>query len=165
MKIRCYQRALCALCLLCLSACSTSTREWTFWDNANSHPCFNSGKIILEPESSCHHIGLEISRTTSGVRLYINAYLLPIAPLPEDYSRARLEVILEDGEVMTFYPYRLQGGQRLLLPSEAANFLIELLLEGQGFTIKAGRNEIGVIPDRFDELYQKLMDLPIATEI
>ncbi len=99
-------------------------------------------------------------RTSSGTRLYLNILFLKAPPCKEDPSRTKIEVIFEDS-TRPIYPFILQGGQRLLIDGEDANLLIQTLLDGNSFTIKIGRHELAIIPDRFEASYDELMSLPI----
>jgi hypothetical protein len=156
-----YRRVLSTLCLLCLCSCSKTTREWNFWTNGNPNACFSSGRMTLASDNTTSQMELEISRTASGTRMYLNIFLLAVAPLSEDPNKATFELIIEGQAPLRFYPYRLEGGQRLLLPQEVSDYIIELLLSNQCFTIKLGRNQLMVIPQQFEKNYQKLMALPI----
>ena len=95
--------------------------------------------------------------------MYVNLFLLCTAPLPDDEAKTSIQLIMEDGETLILYPYRFEGGQRLLLPSEASDFIITLLSEGKSFTIKVGRNELAIVPENFQISYENLMSVPIAT--
>jgi hypothetical protein len=116
----------------------------------------------LACDSTSHHLELEIDRGRSGVKMYVNLLLLPIAPLPGDETRASIQIILEDDEILVIHPHRFIGGQRLLLPPDTSDLLISLLLEGCSFTIKVGRNELQVIGNNFEKSYNDLMSLEIG---
>lgn len=155
------QRTFIVLWLLCLVGCSESCREWYLMDTVTAYPCFNSGCLILGPDNECSKLNLEICRSRSGVRIYLDVLLLKAPLVEDDPSRAILELLLEGEEPLTFYPYILDGSQRLLFTDEVSNYIIELLLAEQTFVIQAGRDKITVIPDNFAENYQELMDLEI----
>lgn len=160
------QRVYITLCvpfvLMLFYSCSgTPCREWIFLDSGACDPEYNSGRLLLRDEDTLNRLELEIDKTESGIRMYLNLSLLPAAPLPEDERKTAIELILEDGERMTLFPYRFVGGQRLLLPDEATSYLIGLLLDEQSFTMKIGRNELYVVPDNFRQGYDFLIDILI----
>jgi hypothetical protein len=126
-----------------------------------SNPCYNSGRMLLTPESENCRLSLELTRGSSGMRLYLNILFLQAPPCPEDPSRTLIEVELGDEPVM-MSAYILEGGQRLLIPGEEADRLIESLSDGLPFTIKFGRHTLSIIPANFSEVYQELLALPIA---
>ena len=156
------KRALVALSLIALIACSKpNCRKWVLFEDRAFYSKYNSGRLILESETSMNYLELEIDRTQSGIRMYLNLFLLPARPLSDDPTLTSIQLVLEDDECLTFYPYLFEGGQRLLLPPEATDFIIKLLLEGHCFTFKVGKNELNVIPDNFQNSYDNLMAIPI----
>ncbi len=159
------QRALLALCLICLIGCSTSCRQWEIQEILTKNPCFSNGRLLLGPESDISHLELEITRNRSGIRFYVNLLFLQAPPCPQDTTRTALQIIFEDQEPWTIYPYLFEGGQRLLLPGDVADSLIQALLEERSFTIQIGRNHLLVIPDNFALVYEHLLALPIEENI
>ncbi|MBA3720974.1 MAG: hypothetical protein H0W88_01065 [Parachlamydiaceae bacterium] len=124
-------------------------------------PSYNAGRLFLEPDNATSHVGLELDRTRSGIRMYLNLYLLLVPPYADDPSRACVKLIIEGEEALIFYPYRLAGCQKILFPEDVTNYIIELLLNDQSFILNLGRNQINVIPDKFQEAYEKLMEIEI----
>lgn len=156
------QRAFPALCLLILCSCSTpKCREWEIQENLTQVPSFNAGRLILTPDTNYSHLELELVRNNSGLRFYLNLLLMDAPPLREDPTRTKAEILSENGEPELIYPYLLEGGQRLMLPGDDADALIQRLLEDNSFIIKIGRSQITVIPDNFSKAYEKILSLPI----
>ncbi len=157
------QRALLTLCLASLFGCSSpKSRQWEIQEIITQSPCFNAVKLILGPDSNYSYLELELTRTLSGIRFYINLLFLEALPLKEDCTRTSIVIQFEDQNSWTIYPYLLQGGQRLLLPTDIANQLIDALLDERMFTIQVGRNVIEVTPNHFKEHYTRLLNLPIG---
>lgn len=158
------KRALLALCLIFLWSCSTPTcRQWEIQEIVTKRPCFNGGRLLLEPDSNLSTMELELVRNRSGVRFYINLLLLQAPSCKEDSTCARVEVLFENQEPWLIYPYLLEGGQRLLIPDEVAKQLIQALSDQCSFTLKIGRSQIRVIPDNFLPAYEKLMAIPVES--
>ncbi len=156
------QRALLALCLISLFSCSgPCCRQWEIHKILTKYPCFNGGRITLCPDSNYSHLELELVRNRSGIRFYINLLFLQAQPWKEDPTRTRVEVLFEDKEPWIIYPYLLEGGQRMLLPGDIADTLIQYLLDDYPFSIKIGRTQIEVITDNFATVYGYLLALPI----
>jgi hypothetical protein len=157
------QRALTALCFITfLTGChSPGCREWIFLNAKTANPCFNSGKLILEPENSYSHLEMEMTRNHSGIRMYLNILLMQAVPCPDNMKATLVEIILPN-ETLTIYADLLAGGQRLLIPEQIAGILIETLLDGQSFTVKVGLKKVVIIPNNFEESYFKLLALEIA---
>ena len=147
-----------ALCLIIFfTGCSSKAcREWAFIDMLTSHACYNSGKLILEPENSYSYLQMEIIRNHSGTRMYLNILLMQALPCDDNPKMTKVEITLPD-ETLTVYANLLEGGQRILIPGEVADILIQTLLEGQSFTVKTGSKKIVIIPDHFQESYEKLL--------
>ena len=157
------QRAFPALCLIILCSCATpKCREWEIQENLTQVTSFNAGRLILTPDTNYSHLELELVRNNSGLRFYLNLLLMEALPWREDPTRTKAEILSENGEPELIYPYLLEGGQRLMFPGDAADALIQRLLEGNSFIIKIGRNQITVIPDNFSKAYEKLLSLPIS---
>jgi hypothetical protein len=161
-----YSRAFyCALFLFCLNACSSPRcRQWEIQEALVEDPCFYSARMTLAPESETCHLELEIDRSRTGLRLYLNVLLLQVPPCPDDPNKAALTLLLEDGESMIVFPYILAGGQRLLFSPEVTLYLIDLLLDGQSFTIQLGRQRSTIILTNFQTSYDQLMHIPIVEE-
>lgn len=143
-----------------LAACSTPCRQWQCQKMIACSPRFNSARLFLPPDCDNPRLELEMIRTSSGTRLYLNILFLKAPPCKEDPSRTKIEILF-DNDTRPIYPSILQGGQRLLLDGEDANLLIQTLLDGGSFSIKIGRHTLTIIPDRFETCYDELMSLPI----
>jgi hypothetical protein len=157
-----FKRALKALLLLMiLNGCATNS-QWALQESGSEDPHFRSGRLVLAPESNLVPLSLEILRTCSGLRIYINSLLLPVPPFQGNPDLAQLEIEQQDGQVLLVYPYRLAGGQRLLFPADVSQHLIQLLMDNQPFTIKVRSKQICVIPANFLSLYFELMKIPIG---
>lgn len=157
------QRALLALCLILLGACSSpSCREWGIQINTTRCPQFNSGRLFLNPESDQSYIELEIVRSSSGLRMYINILFLRAMPYPDDPTRTKVEIFFEEEEdPWLIYPYIFEGGQRLLIPKDVSDYLIQVLQQDRSFTLKIGRFETSVVSAAFSKVYLELMNLSI----
>ena len=97
------QRAFQALCfILLLSGCSSTTcREWVYVAMITPHACFNSGKLILEPENTFSYLEMEIVRSSSGIRMYLNILLMQ-AQHCEEYPKAtKIEISLRDENTLS----------------------------------------------------------------
>lgn len=153
------------LCFLTLIGCSSQTsRQWDFSEIDARNPCFNGGRLILGPDSDISNLELEITRNSSGIYFYINLLLLRAPTWKEDPSRTTLTIQFDDQDPWIIHPYLLEGGQRLLLPNDVADTLIQSILEGNSFVIQIGRSQISVISNDFATAYQRFLDIPIEDE-
>lgn len=159
------QRVIPALCIIFLFGCSTpACRQWEIQEILTKVPSYNAGRLILIPDTDYSHLELELFRNRSGIRFYVNLLIMQAPPCMEDPTRTQVKIIFEDKEPSTIYPYLLEGGQRLMLTGDDADFLIQSLLEEKSFTLKIGRSQITVIPDNFSIVYETLLSLPIEKD-
>ncbi len=158
---RLFQRAgISALCMMLVLSCrSPKPRQWEIQEILTQTPCFNAGRLLLPPDPPTSLLELEILRNHSGIRCYLNLHSIEAMPCSEDPACTCLEILFENQEPWVVYPYLLGGGQRLLLPGEAADVLIQALLEESSFTIRMGGGELFVISNQFAAVYEKLLSI------
>lgn len=148
------------LFFLILTGCSNQTpHQWEIDKILTKTPCFNGGRLILGPDSDCSHLEIELIRNTSGIRMYVNLLFLRAPSWPEDPTRTTLTIQFEEQEPWIIHPYLLEGGQRMLLSEDIADFLIQSLCDGHSFNIQIGRSQIHVVPNQFIKLYKELLEL------
>jgi hypothetical protein len=100
---------------------------------------------------------IEFVATSEGLRLYLSVFGLQIPPAIHDCGHS--EVTIDFGEYS--YPFlaqRLVGGQKLLIPVEVQNDIINALQNGQCVTITVDRYRTRIPPDQFLKLFQRMMD-------
>lgn len=150
-----WKRAIVVLFLF-LCSCSKSFPEWEYGRVITSCPAYNSGRLLLRPENPFRGLELELSCGCSGLRMYVNAFSLAF-PKEEGCSSKTKILISSDQESYTVFADRLEGGQRLLLPPEAAQNIIRKLLACKTIFISAGRYKSEIVPRGFSEAYHKLV--------
>ncbi|MDP1880816.1 MAG: hypothetical protein Q8K60_07740 [Parachlamydiaceae bacterium] len=164
------QRALIALCLfssiLLMSSCSLndSSRIWEYNEIQTKNPSFNGGRLILCSDIFTSNLELEIFRSKSGIRMYLNILSMQAFPCSDDSQRTDVNIVFldeENQETWVVRPIILQGGQRLLFSDSVSECLIQALLDERPFDIKIGRICLRVITDNFSEVYSQLMNLTI----
>ena len=117
---------------------------------------WNSGRIYLCPSNEYSGLEVEFMRTFSGVRMYINVFGLEIPPNGDDLSTSQVYVSFKDYSY-TFTAQRFTGGQRLLVPEETMEEIIECLTRGQPVFLRVGRYEGDIYPEQFSEIFTRLM--------
>jgi hypothetical protein len=137
------------LCLF-LYSCSTPCREWIYEENPATSPCYASSQLSLSGSSTNCPLRVLLVRTISGIRMYVDLLQLQVPPDPSDCSKA-LIIITTNDKTYPIFAYRFEGCQRMLIPSEAADELIDLLLNGHSFTIQIGSYQSDVIPINFEK--------------
>ena len=146
-----------------LTACSKTERQWTYGQNITHSPCYNSGRMFLATDLLAPYFEMELVRSPSDLRLYLNILVLEAPPHPNDPSRTCVTIFWEN-DSLTVYPHLFKGGQRLLFPPDVTQFLINKLLNDQSFTISLGRRKCEVVPGNFKTGYEQLMQIPVSRE-
>lgn len=161
MTFRQILRAVLALCIIFLTGCTSSKcRQWELQE-IGSKPRFNGGRIILDPDTEFSYLELELIRNASGLYFYINLLFLEAQPWKEDPARTSITIQFEDRDPWIVHPYLLAGGQKILLPGNIADLLIQTLLDEQTFSIIMGRSQIQVPSTNFLKSLESLLELSI----
>ena len=144
------------LLFLFLFSCQPLRPKWELEKTVTRRSNFNSGVLFFPAEECFTHLEFELAKTQSGVRAYINTFFSPIAST-EDHQ---VEVsVATETDKYCFFADILKGGQRLLLPDEARDMIIELLLNDETITIKVDRYQQRIPPTYFRKLYRELIHL------
>jgi hypothetical protein len=146
--------------LLFLFSCRVPCQRWQIEKVSASSRCFNSGRLYLTPQDDFSGLELEITRGESGVRMYINVFSIEIKPETLTQNTAFVEVKRND-EKQVFQAFLYQGGQRLLLPSQARDYIIDALYCNETIIITTDRYQSEITPNNFSEAYCILLNLPI----
>lgn len=123
-------------------------------------PCNNFGRLFLIPIDPYCGLELEISKVESGLRMYINVFSLEIKPETPKQNTVPVEVTISE-ETRTYKAFIYQGGQRLLLPSEARDWIADALIDCGIVSISVSRYHADIIPDGFAESYDQLIKIPV----
>jgi hypothetical protein len=100
---------------------------------------------------------IELVRTVEDLRMYINVFGLDIPPDPNDTASSKVYVSFKDHSY-TFSAMRFTGGQRLLIPAETRDEIVDYLLCDQPVFIRVCRYEADIYPRRFFDVYNRLMN-------
>lgn len=92
--------------------------------------------------------------------MYVNVYSFEIQPEAPNLNSVEVDVAIED-ERQKFKAFIYQGGQRLLLPTEARDLIINALFNKESVVISVGKYSGEIISAGFIEKYDSLMNLTI----
>lgn len=150
------KRVLITLFLLFFTmSCSENCRQWEY-DEINTHcSCYDSSRVYLPLCNRFCELEVEIIVDACATRTYLNALLLDL-PFEEDNPSKTSVTINVEEQKFEFLADRFEGGQKILLPSEAQNLIIENLLQNKDMTIVVGRYVTEVTAKNFGKIYQKL---------
>lgn len=145
-----------ALALMgCSGICLNRPAEWLVEANTHGRPTDRSSRLFLPATDPCHGIELEIVSTFDGQRMFVN---LVSFHLKEGVSY-EIGVELED-HMRTYTANLFEGGQRLLLPCDAAQEIINCLLDGQYVCLHLGCRKREISSEGFLEKFTRLADPP-----
>lgn len=141
-----------------LVGCCYYSSQTTLWQNSRIHACpgFRSAFLQNVPCNQFRDIRFEIIKTECGYQYYISVFCIPLIPSCSYPASIKAHFSWNDGEVNSDLEV-LQGGQKVLLPEELANVLIENLLNGSDITVKLGRYSSIIPAEGFSEAYSKLL--------
>ena len=112
--------------------------------------------MVFRPLGIEAHLGMELLATPCGHQLYLNSYSRYFLSSGGSTKNTRVSVTFADSSTVTFTATRLQGGQRLLLPEEQAEILLNTLANGESFHIAAGWLASEITPTNFCDAYAKI---------
>lgn len=131
--------------LFLLTACSSASSHWQTEVTETPSPCFNSTRLILPSSNAVKGLDVEIVQSFSGTRMYVTSCSLPFPSIPDDPDRAVVAITI-DGRQEVVIAERLRGGQRLLLPPEAMQQVIDALHQNNSVHLCIGSFQTQVSP-------------------
>lgn len=115
-----------------LTACSSHS-HWTSDHVESDKKDFSSTKLSYLSEDTVHGIDLEFLKIEKRMNVYLNVHSVPVPPHQGNQKSALLKLDI-DGEIIRCETYRLEGGQRILLPDEMAKIVITSLQDRKEIT-------------------------------
>lgn len=114
----------------------------------------------MPPSNEFTGLELDFVQMKDGLRLYINVYGLEIPAEPDNLGYSRVFISFREYSYH-FSAQRFQGGQRLLVPEYVQSEIIDFLQEGQPVFIQVGRYESTIYPDKFLDLFYRMVNTPL----
>lgn len=149
------------LSLFFFFSCSKPCQEWEFGQVVTPCPCYNSGRLFLPTTDPSRGLEIEIIHASSNneTLLYLGAYSLEFTGTKENPNKTLVTVTIDEQSIVVAAD-RLEGGQKLLMPPEATQTIINALLENRVVRLKTGRYQTEILNANFCELYYKLISSP-----
>src|SRR2546423_954343 len=94
-----------ALFFSTLSCSSPVCRQWQFERNCASCPEYSSNRLFLVPENKSCNLEVEVLRSCSGTRVFLNAYSLEFPFIPDNSDKTEVTFCIDD-EVHKVYAER-----------------------------------------------------------
>lgn len=149
-----------AILFVSLAGCAKPC-GWYFSRITTDYCRFNSGKIFLSYQQGICPMELEISRGSYGVRMYLNLTTFSALPCPSNPCMADIHVSSQ-GFSESFCAVLFEGGQRLLIPPEIVDHLIEQLWNQETLCFQVGYLQGIFSPKGFQKAYRNLLRIPIS---
>lgn len=102
-------------------------------------------------------VQLEFVRNRYGIKAYLNIFCGQVPPLQNDPCKVWVGLRIADEEVKTVIAERFTGGQRILLPMDATDEIINALNRGEEVFIDLQTEEACFTPANFCRIWQKLL--------
>lgn len=99
---------------------------------------------------------VELIKTCDGVSMFLTVKACKFPSLDKDFCKTPV-CFIQGSCSQEFVADRLLGGQKLLVPEETMQWLIEKLLNGETFVLKTGRYSVEVVPTDFARKYREFM--------
>lgn len=144
-------------CLLAVS-CQSSPPSWKVSETKSRHPSYQACSISQKPDNPYRGMELEFVRTSSRTHAYLNVFSLTFPSDRLDENKTKVVIKIEDEEQI-FLAHRLEGGQRLLLPEDARDLLVQALLENKPVAMIAGRFDVKISPGNFSKKHCQKINL------
>jgi hypothetical protein len=135
---------------LTLISCSQPNRNWQREDVFSHDPNYASSHLSLPPDSDQDSLQVKLVQTKSGMNMYVDSIGKKLHIKPE--AKVCLEIQTENSKEIIEGDC-LEGGQRIVLPEDAKQKIIEKLLNGQQVHIAIDRAKTTIIPDNFNTVY------------
>lgn len=134
------------LCLLIISpllgGCSSTQSSWQC-AMVPSSPC---KKLSLPPKNAFQNLEIVLHKEKDETRAIINVYGIPL----KTDGKTQITLTL-DGQRTYYAATVLEGGQRIILPSEAEAKLLDALYQKKPLVLAAGRYCTEVNYEGFEE--------------
>ncbi|MCB1112267.1 MAG: hypothetical protein H7A37_00295 [Chlamydiales bacterium] len=147
----CFSYGKVSFLLLSLFLCSCvpqPSRCWQHYCDDACEPQYRTVKTWLPAVDRFQSLELEVLTNNEGTYVFINTFSLPIPSAPGHPSKAFVTITIDDSE-QQFLADRLEGGQRLRLPEDAAQLLIGALKSQQCIQVRTGRYSADVTTTNF----------------
>ncbi|MEM1283252.1 MAG: hypothetical protein AAGG81_06835 [Chlamydiota bacterium] len=128
------RKMICGSLLLLLVSCSKPLSPWKVNKIETSNPSYNSSRYIFTDGNT----RFELYKTAYETVGYFSVTSLPIPSLLENSSISQIRLTIDDDRE-TVIAHRITGGQKLILPENTLQKILEALKEKKSVTLETGR--------------------------
>lgn len=140
--------------LLLLSFASCVKKPWQFREMEGKCPRSCLAKLSYPAEDCFSGLELSFLKGDFGIKGMIDVFSRSIPTIDQEQHFSSVWICI-DGESYYFTAYRMEGGQRLLLPDEATDLLLYHLEAKKSITIQLENYSATFCPANFPRLYSR----------
>ncbi len=141
-----FQGGVCASFLFFLTSCLSSSPEWTTQSTANSSSPYHSTRLLFSPHDFRSEVEVEFLQGSYGTFCYLNTSFLPFLPDPCNPLISCVVLQIANQEKEKVIGERLEGGQRILLPTEVGCRILDALKNKEQVELTIGRYHVEIRP-------------------
>jgi len=141
-----------------LIGCSRSD-NWKVSHIQSGSKQFSSSRLSYHTPDPINGIDVEFLALDTSCNLYLHVHSHPVKPYKGDQKTALVSMKTEE-KSESFVAKRHAGGQRLLLPAQANDFLVTSLKEGKTVIISTSGYSSTLSPNSFERKYHLLEKPP-----
>jgi hypothetical protein len=141
--------------LLFIVGC-TGHSHWTADRIHSEKKEFSSTKLSYLSADPVHGIDVELINIEERVAVYLNVHSIPVPPHQGNPKNALVKLDI-DSHTHRAEAYRLEGGQRFLLPDEISKQFIEALQQGKEVTLSLPGYRSTVKAEDFSGKFQQFL--------
>ncbi|MCX6990100.1 MAG: hypothetical protein NTX49_03405 [Chlamydiae bacterium] len=147
-------------CLIAALLLGCSHRDnWKVSHIQSGSKQFSSSRLSYHTPDTVNGIDVEFLALDTSCNLYLHVHSHPVKPYKGDPKTALVTMKTEEN-AKSFLAKRHEGGQRLLLPDNAKEFLVASLKEGKTVIISTSGYTSTLTPDSFERKYHLLEKPP-----
>jgi hypothetical protein len=136
------------LTLLLAASCSANKPSWQCASIPSSS--YTKKKLYLSPQNTFQNLEIVLQKEGEEEKALIHVYGIPLKP--EGNGRTQVTLTL-DGTSTDYSAYLLEGGQRVLLPSDGEKKLLEALYQKKPVALAVGRYSTSVHYEGFEKSF------------
>jgi hypothetical protein len=151
---------ICGALLFFLSCCSKPS-HWSSSHVKTGSSAFDSSELCFRTTDPVNGLDLAMIRTKESLRLYLEVRSRAIPPYQNNPKQALVEVLI-GSDKYSFIGFRHEGGQRLLLPNDCQEIVLDSLKNNITVTFHLSGYKAVIDPKDFEAKFKKLGSPPLS---
>ena len=151
------------LFLVVLGGCSASS-EWQVSHQKGSQKGFNSSRLSYPVHDKVNGVGVEMVYVKNNLKTYLEVHSQTIPPYKNNSKEALVKMTTKD-QIIHGIAHRHEGGQRVTLPADLQEILVDSLRNGFPVTLELIGYSTTLEPRDFALVYQEMQKAPVNIPI